>query len=174
MKNENGLEFCLSTEAETIAFGRDLGRALQAAAGLPCILMYGELGSGKTTLTRGIVAVFPGGDDAEVSSPSFTLSNVYPTFPPIVHCDLYRSGFGSFPDEIAEVLDEEKSLVLVEWAERIAEADLPPARMDIRFCTCNKQRIVALVPKGEAAYSVLRELAGIRGISENALPYMKE
>ena len=53
------------------------------------ILFYGDLGSGKTTFTRGFIEALPGGENAEVSSPSFTLCNSYPTTPSVIHCDLY-------------------------------------------------------------------------------------
>ncbi len=56
------------------------------------LYLRGTLGSGKTTLTRGLVAALPGGEDAEVASPSFTLCNIYPTRPALLHADLYRMG----------------------------------------------------------------------------------
>ena len=74
-------------------------------SGIAALLLRGPLGSGKTTLTRALVEALPGGDQAEVASPSFTLCNYYPTTPPVMHCDLYRSP-GSLPDEIAEGLDK--------------------------------------------------------------------
>ncbi|MBQ2475644.1 MAG: tRNA (adenosine(37)-N6)-threonylcarbamoyltransferase complex ATPase subunit type 1 TsaE, partial [Desulfovibrio sp.] len=49
------------------------------------LLLQGELGSGKTTLAASFVKALPGGEDAEVSSPSFTLCNVYPTRPQVFH-----------------------------------------------------------------------------------------
>ena len=52
--------------------------------------MEGELGAGKTTLVRGLVEALPGGQDAEVASPSFNLVNLYPTQPETAHVDLYR------------------------------------------------------------------------------------
>lgn len=164
---EKGLEIELVGTDETVALGRDLGRVLAARSSdeLHCVLFFGELGTGKTTLTRGLVAALPGGENAEVSSPSFTLCNVYPTTPVVVHCDLYRSEFGSLPDEVGEALDEDRGLVLVEWAERIAFGELPPKRLDIRFRPCNNIRLVTLEPRGEAARSVLRELARLRGIA---------
>jgi tRNA threonylcarbamoyladenosine biosynthesis protein TsaE len=52
------------------------------------ILLYGDLGSGKTFLTRNFVALL--GSKAEVSSPSFSLINQYDGVPVINHIDLYR------------------------------------------------------------------------------------
>ena len=77
---------------ETAALGSILARAMTNSPF--SLLMTGDLGCGKTTLTRALVEALPGGESAETSSPSFTLCNVYPTTPPIVHCDLYRQGAG--------------------------------------------------------------------------------
>ena len=116
------MDISLPDAESTVEFGRQLGRALneQYAEGgeqVHIILFYGDLGSGKTTFTRGFIEALPGGENAEVSSPSFTLCNSYPTTPSVIHCDLYRSE-GALPDEVDEALDTESGLVLVEWAER--------------------------------------------------------
>lgn len=154
----------------TVEFGRQFARALNAqrAEGgeqIHVILFYGDLGTGKTTFTRGFVESLPGGDNAEVSSPSFTLCNSYPTTPPVIHCDLYRSE-GALPDEVDEALDAASGLVLVEWAERIATENLPPKRLDIRFQVCKDNRLVTLQPYGDAARCVMQKLARLRTSGE--------
>lgn len=164
------MDITLPDAESTVEFGRQLGRALnEQCAGdgerLHTILFYGELGSGKTTFTRGFIEVLPGGGNAEVSSPSFTLCNSYPTTPPVIHCDLYRSE-GALPDEVDEALDTESGLVLVEWAERIAAENLPPKRLDILFQVCKNNRLVTLSPHGEAARCVMQKLARLRGSGE--------
>ena len=135
----------------TPAMAAELARRAVAARKL----VYGD-----AVFTRGLIDVLPGGENAEVSSPSFTLCNSYPTTPPVVHCDLYRSE-GALPDEVDEALDAENGLVLVEWAERIADGNLPPKRLDIRFQVCKNNRLVTLSPHGEAACSVLQKLARV-------------
>lgn len=163
------MDISLSDAEATVELGRDVGRALAAGRAeggepLNIILFFGELGAGKTTFTRGLIEALPGGEDAEVSSPSFTLCNSYPTAPAVLHCDLYRSE-GALPDEVEEALDAESGLVLVEWAERIPPADLPLKRLDIRFQVCENNRLVTLVPRGEAACCVLQKLSGLRVVS---------
>ena len=160
------MDIPLSDAEATVELGRSLGRALDArrAEGgehLAIILFFGELGAGKTTFTRGLIEALPGGEDAEVSSPSFTLCNSYPTTPPVIHCDLYRSE-GALPDEVEEALDAESGLVLVEWAERIPPEDLPLKRLDIRFQVCKNNRLVTLLPHVEAACCVLQKLSRLR------------
>ena len=160
------MDISLPDAESTVEFGRQLGRALneQYAEGgeqVHIILFYGDLGSGKTTFTRGFIEALPGGENAEVSSPSFTLCNSYPTTPSVIHCDLYRSE-GALPDEVDEALDTESGLVLVEWAERIAAENLPPKRLDILFQVCKNNRLVTLLPHGEAACCVLQKLSRLR------------
>ncbi len=164
------MNIALSDAEATVAFGRQFAQALiaQRAEGgeqLHAVLFYGDLGTGKTTFTRGLVESLPGGGQAEVSSPSFTLCNSYPTTPPVIHCDLYRSE-GALPDEVDEALDAESGLVLVEWAERIAIENLPPKRLDIRFQVCKDNRLVTLSPYGVAAFCVMQKLARLRNGEE--------
>ena len=125
----------------------DLGRALAdclcAEPSLRCILLRGELGSGKTTLTRFLVEALPGGEGAEISSPSFTLCNVYPTEPPVLHCDLYRVG-AAVPDELGETLDAGDMAVLVEWAEYLPVSYLPQDFLDICLQLGDDSRLVCV------------------------------
>jgi len=125
------------------ALGRALADCLRAEPSLRCILLRGGLGSGKTTLTRFLVEALPGGVAAEISSPSFTLCNVYPTTPPVFHCDLYRVG-GAVPDELSETLDTGEMAVLVEWAEYLPCSYLPQDFLDIYFQVCDDYRIVCV------------------------------
>ena len=86
--------------------------------------LYGELGAGKTVLTKGIAAAF-GIDEREIVSASFTVISEYDTTPPFIHVDLYRINSG---DELIELGLREyiggKGISVIEWAEK-AEGDLP-------------------------------------------------
>ena len=90
------------------------------------IALSGELGAGKTTFVRALVAALHGTDDA-VSSPTFVFRHRYPGNPPVEHLDLYRI---DDPVEAAELdLDDAFSphaITVVEWAERLP-CLLPPA-----------------------------------------------
>lgn len=118
------------TEEETIALGRELAPHLSGA-----VLLVGNLGAGKTTLAKGIVAGRRAARIEDVSSPTFTLIHQYGEAPAntVFHIDLYRL------DEAREVeslgLDElfaSGALVLLEWAERFPEL-LPARRTEIRL-----------------------------------------
>lgn len=125
------------SEEETIAFGAELGRSVLPERGL--VLLSGNLGAGKTTLVKGIVAG-RGGDPDEVASPTFTLIHEYATGRgPLYHVDLYRL------DTVREVeglgLDEligGDGLVVIEWGERFAEQW--PRRIEISISPAEDDR----------------------------------
>ena len=96
------------------------------------LLLKGNLGAGKTTLVRHLVKALPNGEKAEVSSPSFTLMNVYETTPPIQHFDLYRLDPFIYDENLDEALDDVDNVVFIEWAERIPSHLLP---QDYLECT---------------------------------------
>ncbi|TVM15852.1 tRNA (adenosine(37)-N6)-threonylcarbamoyltransferase complex ATPase subunit type 1 TsaE [Oceanidesulfovibrio indonesiensis] len=133
MESEHSQEqttLLLADEEATVALGRTLGLAWrrQWERGTPScrtLLLTGPLGAGKTTLVRGLVQALPGGGDAEVSSPSFTLANHYPTAPEVAHADLYRLAGGAADWEILDLLDEHPGIVVMEWSELVPESELP-------------------------------------------------
>ena len=109
---------------ETFAFGELLGSELRNG---DVVLLRGGLGAGKTLLTKGIVQAL-GFDVDEVTSPSFALVNLYKTDKHnIYHIDLWRideSSDAAFAVGLDEILDELRSVVIIEWAERLGERDL--------------------------------------------------
>lgn len=139
---------------------RRMGRWLAAnlpGSGVRALLLRGPLGSGKTTLISALVQALPGGDAAEVASPSFTLCNHYPTTPPVLHCDLYRSA-GALPDEILDGLENPAVLTVVEWAEYLPPADWPEEILDISLQACEESRMLTLKAHGLRAVALLDTL----------------
>ncbi len=104
-----------TSEAETEALGRRLA-GLAGARGL--ILLFGDLGAGKTAFVRGLAEGI-GADPDDVSSPTFTVMQEYRGQATLRHVDLYRLASGFDVDELG--LDELAidALVAVEWAERL-------------------------------------------------------
>ena len=104
------------SEAETAATGRDLAANLSAG---DVVLLYGDLGAGKTAFVRGLaegLEVPP----ADVSSPTFTLVQEYRGGRvPLVHVDLYRLDDSREIDDLG--LDEIASgaVLAIEWAEKL-------------------------------------------------------
>lgn len=147
----------LASLDDTRRLGRLLAALLREESAVRLCLLHGDLGSGKTTLTRAVVEALPGGDRAEISSPTFTLCNSYPTCPPVLHADLYRCPAGA-PDELWDALDDGKSLCLVEWGEALPAADLPKEYLDIRLNSCDEKHFVTLGAGGPAAQRLVERL----------------
>ena len=117
-----------SSEA-TEEIGRRIGMSLK---GGEVIELISDLGGGKTTLVRGIAA--GAGSKDSVSSPTFTINKVYKTRKfQIYHYDFYRlQDPGLMEYELAEALSEQNSVVIVEWADIVADV-LPKERLIIRI-----------------------------------------
>ena len=145
--------FVLKSLDDTTRLGTLLAGMMQNAPQVRALLLQGDLGSGKTTLTRSLVAALPGGDQAEISSPSFTICNNYPTCPPVLHCDLYRCP-ASLPDEVWDALDADAGICIVEWAQYIPEAALPKEFLDIRLESCEKGRFLTVMAHGQASQAL--------------------
>ena len=91
------MRLVLTSPEDTMELGAMLARAMSAST-VRNLYLFADLGGGKTTLARGFVAALPGGETAEVASPSFTLCNVYPTRPEVLHADLYRLSENAAPN----------------------------------------------------------------------------
>ncbi|SBV93315.1 conserved hypothetical protein [uncultured delta proteobacterium] len=149
------METVLSDLDATRHFGRVLGSLLAEQSRLLPVFFYGELGAGKTTLISAMVGALPGAENAETSSPSFTLCNIYATVPPVAHFDVYRQENGSADESLLDFLDGERHLVLVEWAERLPEYALPPDRLACEITVAKDGRRVRLTAFGRDAENLL-------------------
>ena len=113
-------------EAETFALGRTVGAAL---AGGEVLLLDGPLGAGKTIFAKGLAHAL-GIDTDEVTSPSFTLVNIYDEGRlKLYHMDLYRLSEGASAAhavDLDELLTDESAVFVIEWAERMGRYPLPP------------------------------------------------
>jgi len=106
-----------------------MGKELAESMSLPAhILLYGELGAGKTAFSRGLAAGFGLLEVDEVASPTFTLINEYPGLARIYHIDLYRIETGQLDGlGLDEIFENPKAAVIVEWAERLGNFPTPGA-----------------------------------------------
>ncbi len=147
----------LTSLEATMTLGSLLASELLREPAVRLCLLHGDLGSGKTTLTRAVVEHLPGGSQAEIASPTFTFCNCYPTRPPVLHADLYRSPMG-VPDELWDALDDDSTLCFVEWGENLSAADLPEEYLDIRLKSCEKKHLVTLRPHGAASRRLVEQL----------------
>jgi len=114
-----------ASEEETYGIARRLAESLPLPAH---ILLYGDLGAGKTTFTRGLASGFGIEVAGDVSSPTFTLINQYKGRTRIYHIDLYRIEDGKLDGlGLEDIFDDPQAAVIVEWAERLGNFATPGA-----------------------------------------------
>jgi tRNA threonylcarbamoyladenosine biosynthesis protein TsaE len=133
-------EIVTHSSEETIQFGRDLGTRLKPPV---LILLSGELGAGKTTLTKGIVSGTGAAREEEVTSPTFTLVHKYERSARVYHVDLYR--IGDFHDletlGLEDVLSE-PGVVIVEWPDKLTlHTDWPVLRIQLEHAAEDTRKI---------------------------------
>ena len=109
--------FPLADAEATRTWGRELAAVLRAG---DLVVLTGELGAGKTTLTQGIGVGL--GVRGQVASPTFVIARVHPSLgdgPALVHVDAYRLADAAELDDLD--LDFEGSVVIAEWGAGLVE-----------------------------------------------------
>jgi tRNA threonylcarbamoyladenosine biosynthesis protein TsaE len=123
-------EVVTHSSEETTNWGRELAKRLAAPV---LVLLTGDLGSGKTTLTKGIVAGLGAANEDEVTSPTFTLVHVYGKAARVYHADLYRiENFHDFETLGLEDVFDKPGVVILEWSERFP-LEFPWPQVHIRL-----------------------------------------
>jgi len=136
--------------AQTLSLGRLIG---ELAPPNTCITLTGNLGAGKTQLTRGIAQGAAVTDPTLVASPTYVLLNIYPGPKPIYHMDAYR--IVAEEDFEAVGLDEllnSGGLTVVEWSEKIPHL-LPSDRLSIAIQPQDNPNHRLFIIEGTAASS---------------------
>ncbi len=133
-------EFVTHSSEETIQRGREIGAQLKPPV---LVLLSGELGAGKTTLTKGIASGLGAASEDEVTSPTFTLVHKYTRGAPVYHVDLYR--IGDFHDLETLGLEDvfaEKAVVIVEWPDKFTlRTEWPVVRIHLEHVADDTRRI---------------------------------
>ncbi len=126
---------------ETIARGREIGAGLQPPV---LVLLSGELGAGKTTLTKGIAAGAGAVREDDVTSPTFTLVHKYEGTKRVFHVDLYRVGDLHDLETLGlEDIFSENAIVIVEWPDRLKlRTDWPVLRIGLEHISEDVRKIV--------------------------------
>lgn len=127
MSTDLKLEIKSTSSEQTELLGKSIGAALK---GGEVIQLVSDLGGGKTTLTKGIVAGM--GSDANVSSPTFTVSKEYQIANLLLrHFDFYRLvDAGVVGLELQEGFEDPNTVTIIEWAD-IVENVLPKETIKI-------------------------------------------
>lgn len=129
-----------TSEQQTYTVARTLAESLNLPAH---ILLFGDLGAGKTLFTKGLADGFGVEDVDEVSSPTFTLINQYSGRVRIYHIDLYRIETGALDGlGLEEIFDDPNAVVIIEWAERLGSFETPGAvRVFLSYVDAQSRRI---------------------------------
>jgi tRNA threonylcarbamoyladenosine biosynthesis protein TsaE len=127
---ESTLEIVAPTADDTRALGERLAGLLRAG---DLVVLSGDLGAGKTTLTQGLGAALQVRGD--VTSPTFVISRVHPSLaggPPLVHVDAYRLGGVPELDDLDLDASLDEAVTVVEWGSGVAEV-LADDRLEIEL-----------------------------------------
>jgi len=114
------MKFLSTSTQETLEIGKQIASTLQ---GGDVVLLEGNLGAGKTTLTKGIAQGL--GIREDITSPTFTLMNIYPcnqnSIKQVVHIDTYRMEDAQDLLDIGveDYLEATHTVTLIEWPEKI-------------------------------------------------------
>ncbi len=145
----------IDNEARMKQLGEAIGRSV---SGGEVLELVGDIGAGKTTLTKGIARAL--GINEPVQSPTFTISRVYdsPKGLRLAHYDFYRLGeAGIMGDEIREAADDD-SVVVVEWAGAVDD-DLPKDRLVVKITTISEEeRLVEFHPGGKKSTELWQKI----------------
>ena len=142
----------MTYHTQSAAETAEVGAAVAATLEAPTVVMLiGDLGSGKTTLAKGIVQALGAAPPEEVLSPTFSLVHEYEGDPKVYHLDLYR--LDTIPElETLGLEDiwEQRAIVLIEWGERFT-SELPGTRVEIRLdYDGDEGRVIEVLPAEEA------------------------
>ena len=136
-------EIITHSAEETMRWGREFSKRLNAPV---LVLLAGDLGAGKTTLTKGIVSGLGAANEDDVTSPTFTLVHVYGRPAKVYHADLYRiESFHDFETLGMEDMFTSPSVAILEWSERFPlQSPWPQIRIRLEHLGGDARRITVL------------------------------
>jgi tRNA threonylcarbamoyladenosine biosynthesis protein TsaE len=132
---------------ETIDIGSKLAKRLKPG---DVVALIGDLGSGKTVLTKGIAKGLGVKDTRYVNSPTFVIIKEYKGKIPLYHFDLYRLNKSSMYDEVGfEEYFYGDGVTVIEWADKITKL-LPKKRIEVRLSVAgeNKRKVEIVSLRG--------------------------
>jgi len=151
----------LPTPEDTRALGERLAGVLGAG---DLLILSGDLGAGKTTLTQGLGEAL--GVRGQVTSPTFVIARVHPSLtdgPDLVHVDAYRLGGTAELDDLDLDTDLDEAVTVVEWGSGLAET-LAADRLELRLeRAADDVRTATLRPVGRRWFGV--DLGSVLGTS---------
>lgn len=136
-------EIITHSAEESTEWGREFAKRLKAPV---LVLLTGDLGTGKTTLTKGLVSGLGAASENDVTSPTFTLVHVYGKEAKVYHADLYRiESFHDFETLGLEDLFASPAVAILEWSEKFPlQSPWPQIRVRLEHLGGDKRRISVL------------------------------
>ena len=136
-------EIITHSSEETTNWGREFAKRLKPPV---LVLLSGDLGTGKTTLTKGLVSGLGAAAEDDVTSPTFTLVHVYGKAAKVYHADLYRiETFHDFETLGLEDMFTSPAVVILEWSERFPlPSPWPQVRLRLEHLGGDSRRITVL------------------------------
>lgn len=124
-------KYITKSAQETVALGRNFGARLKPG---DIVALWGDLGAGKTTFTRGLAQSLGIPPSIPITSPTFTIVNEYQGIVKLYHIDLYRIRGSEDIESIAlrEILYGH-GISVIEWPDRLGNDELPENRWDVIF-----------------------------------------
>ncbi|MBC7512350.1 tRNA (adenosine(37)-N6)-threonylcarbamoyltransferase complex ATPase subunit type 1 TsaE [Candidatus Saccharibacteria bacterium] len=150
------MNLTITNEVDMKRLGQAIGRVL---VGGECIELVGDVGAGKTTLTKGIAAGL--GISETVQSPTFTINRTYNSTGGVrlSHYDFYRlSDPGIMADELRESLDDPLTAIVIEWGDVVGTI-LPTDTLRITFSSPEEMtRVLNFSASGNTSTRILRSI----------------
>jgi tRNA threonylcarbamoyladenosine biosynthesis protein TsaE len=136
-------EIITHSAEETTRWGREFSKRLKAPV---LVLLTGDLGTGKTTLTKGIVSGLGAAKEDDVTSPTFTLVHMYGKPAKVYHADLYRiESFHDFETLGMEDMFATPAVAILEWSERFPlQSPWPQVQVCLEHLGGDARRITVL------------------------------
>ena len=157
----SGVKYRVDSDSEMKVIGEKIGQLL---VGGEYFELIGDVGAGKTTLTKGIAQGL--GIIEPVQSPTFTINRVYEARDGLElrHYDFYRvSEAGIMADELDEAINSSRNITIVEWG-GVVEGVLPDDRLQISIVVIGElERELEFSAFGERSGKLMDELVGILG-----------
>jgi tRNA threonylcarbamoyladenosine biosynthesis protein TsaE len=151
------MEVDITSEQDMRTLGQAIGRVLQ---GGECIQLVGDVGAGKTTLTKGIAQGLSIADT--VQSPTFTINRTYnsPSGVRLSHYDFYRlADPGIMADELQESLMDTSTAIVIEWGDTVADI-LPHDHLRIAISSPSETtRTIRIDARGNTSKKIVEAIA---------------
>ena len=148
----------LKGEKETVDFGEKISSLLKDGVTLALV---GDLGSGKTTLSKAIIHSLTGIED--IPSPTFNIGNEYnANAKTIYHFDFYRLEEESelYGIGFDDYLSNKKAIIIIEWADKF-ESSLPKNYLKFKFTKYDDARDVEIISVGKKYMSIADEIENL-------------